>query len=56
MHTEFTKSGDRALVSVWHTDGAVVAYDSQSLAELARLPFAMPVGKYNAWNKTHLEP
>ncbi len=56
MHTEFTKEGDRALVSVWHSEGAVVAYDSRSLAEVARLPFAMPVGKYNAWNKTRLEP
>ncbi len=56
MHTEFTAKGDRALVSVWHADGAVVVYDSKSLAEVARLPFAMPVGKYNAWNKTRLEP
>lgn len=56
MHTEFTAEGDRALVSVWHADGAVVVYDSKSKAELARLPYAMPVGKYNAWNKTHLEP
>lgn len=56
MHTEFTAKGDRALVSVWHADGAVVVYDSTSLAEVSRLPFAMPVGKYNAWNKTRLEP
>jgi hypothetical protein len=56
MHTEFTAEGDRALVSVWHADGAVVVYDSRTAAELARLPYAMPVGKYNAWNKTHLEP
>ncbi len=56
MHTEFTADGGRALVSVWHADGAVVVYDSQSAAELARLPYAMPVGKYNAWNKTRLEP
>lgn len=56
MHTEFTERGDRALLSVWHADGAVVVYDSKSLAEVARLPFAMPVGKYNAWNKTRLEP
>jgi cytochrome c553 len=48
MHTEFTAKGDRALVSVWHADGAVVVYDSKTLAEVSRLPFAMPVGKYNA--------
>jgi hypothetical protein len=45
MHTEFTERGERALVSIWHADGAVVVYDSRSKAELARLPFAMPVGK-----------
>jgi mono/diheme cytochrome c family protein len=56
MHTEFTADGDRALVSVWHTDGAVVVYDSRSAVEVARLPYAMPVGKYNAWNKTRIEP
>jgi len=52
MHVEFTAEGDKALVSVWHADGAVVAYDSTTLAEVARLPYAMPVGKYNARNRT----
>jgi mono/diheme cytochrome c family protein len=52
MHVEFTANGDRALVSVWHEDGALVVYDSTTLEELNRLPFAMPVGKYNAANKT----
>jgi len=52
MHVEFTADGDRALVSVWHEDGAVVAYDSTTLVEVARLPYAMPVGKYNARNRT----
>lgn len=56
MHVEFTAEGDRALVSVWHEQGAVVAYDSKSLREVARLPYAMPVGKYNAWNKTRVVP
>jgi hypothetical protein len=54
MHVEFTASGDRALVSVWHDEGAVVVYDSSSLEEIRRLPYAMPVGKYNAANKTRL--
>ncbi len=54
MHVEFTADGDRALVSVWHDEGAVVVYDSKSLEELHRLPYAMPVGKYNAGNRTRL--
>jgi hypothetical protein len=48
MHVEFTAEGDRALVSVWHDEGAVVIYNSKTLAEQGRLAFAMPVGKYNA--------
>ncbi len=52
MHVEFTAGGERALVSVWHQEGAVVVYDSTNLRELRRLPYAMPVGKYNAANKT----
>ncbi len=56
MHVEFTAEGDRALVSVWSPDGAVVVYDSRSLREERRLPYAMPVGKYNAFNRTRDEP
>ena len=52
MHVEFTADGTKALVSVWHEDGAVVVYDSTTLEELKRLSYAMPVGKYNAANKT----
>jgi hypothetical protein len=54
MHVEFTDDGSRALVSVWDPEGAVVVYDSTTLDEVARLPYAMPVGKYNAFNKTRL--
>ncbi len=54
MHVEFTAEGDLALISVWHEDGAVVVYGSRSLTELVRLPYAMPVGKYNAMNKTRM--
>ena len=54
MHVEFNAEGDWALVSVWHERGAVVVYDARSLEEVARLPYAMPVGKYNAHNKTRL--
>jgi hypothetical protein len=52
MHVEFSADGKQALVSVWHAEGAVVVYDSNSLDERHRMPFAMPVGKYNAANKT----
>jgi len=52
MHVEFTADGARALVSIWDQEGAVVVYDSTTLAEIQRLPYAMPVGKYNAANKT----
>jgi mono/diheme cytochrome c family protein len=52
MHVEFTADGSRALVSIWHPEGAVVVYDSSTLEELARIPYAMPVGKYNVGNKT----
>jgi len=52
MHVEFDAAGRHALLSVWHEEGAVVVYDARSLEEVARLPYAMPVGKYNAYNKT----
>lgn len=52
MHVEFTAAGDKALVSVWDPQGAVVAYDARSLEEIARIPYSMPVGKYNPANKT----
>ncbi len=42
------------MVSVWDEEGAVVVYDSQTLTEESRIPFAMPVGKYNALNKTRI--
>ncbi len=54
MHVEFTAEGDRALVSVWSPQGAIVVYDAKTLVERQRLPFAMPVGKYNAANKTQV--
>lgn len=52
MHIEFTTGGEQALVSVWHPEGAVVVYDAESFAEKKRIPFKMPIGKYNAYNKT----
>jgi hypothetical protein len=52
MHAEFTAEGERAFVSIWHEQGAVVIYDSTTLEEIRRLPYDIPVGKYNAFNKT----
>jgi hypothetical protein len=52
MHVEFTSDGRTAFVSVWDPEGAVVVYDAETLVERSRLPYAMPVGKYNAGNKT----
>jgi mono/diheme cytochrome c family protein/DNA-binding beta-propeller fold protein YncE len=54
-HVEFTKDGRYALVSVWEMDGELVVYDAKTLAVVKRLPMKKPSGKYNVWNKTHLE-
>jgi cytochrome c553 len=50
-HTEFTRDGKYALVSVWETDGALVVYDATTLREVKRLPMNKPSGKYNVYNK-----
>jgi len=50
-HTEFTRDGRYALVSVWEDDGAVIVYDARTLEEVQRLPMKKPAGKYNVWNK-----
>ena len=50
-HTEFTKDGRYALVSIWEDDGAVIVYDAKTLQEVKRLPMRKPSGKYNVWNK-----
>lgn len=54
-HTEFTRDGRHALVSVWEDDGAVIVYDAQTLEEVKRLPMRKPSGKYNVWNKITFE-
>ena len=50
-HTEFTRDGKYALVSIWENDGALVVYDAATLKEVKRLPMRKPVGKYNVYNK-----
>lgn len=54
-HTEFTKDGKYALVSVWEQDGALIVYDAKTLMEVKRLPMRKPSGKYNVWNKIRFE-
>lgn len=54
-HTEFTKDGRYALVSVWEDDGAVIIFDAKTLEEVKRLPMRKPSGKYNVWNKITFE-
>jgi len=50
-HTEFTRDGKYALVSIWEMDGALVVYDAASFKEIKRLPMKKPSGKYNVYNK-----
>ncbi len=50
-HTEFTRDGKYALVSIWENDGVLVIYDAETLKEVKRLPMRKPVGKYNVYNK-----
>lgn len=50
-HTELDRSGRHALVSIWENDGALVVYDTTTLAEVKRLPMSKPSGKYNVYNK-----
>lgn len=50
-HTEFTRDGKYALVSIWENDGELVVYDAKTLKEVKRLPMKKPSGKYNVYNK-----
>jgi len=54
-HVEFTKDGRYALLSIWEDDGAIIVYDARTLKEVTRLAMKKPSGKYNVYNKTHLE-
>ncbi|MFZ1341203.1 MAG: cytochrome D1 domain-containing protein [Paracoccaceae bacterium] len=54
-HTEFTRDGRFALVSIWEMDGAVIVYDAATFKEISRLPMVKPSGKYNVWNKITFE-
>ncbi|WP_315857908.1 MULTISPECIES: cytochrome D1 domain-containing protein [unclassified Halomonas] len=54
-HVEFDRNGETLLLSLWERDGAVIAYDADTLEEITRIPMDKPSGKYNVWNKTHYE-
>lgn len=50
-HTEFTRDGKYAVVSVWETDGELVVYDAATLEVVKRIKMNKPSGKYNIFNK-----
>lgn len=52
-HVEFDRHGEKALLSIWEDDGALIAYDAQTLEEIKRIPMRKPSGKYNVGNKIH---
>ena len=54
-HVEFTKDGRYALLSIWEDDGAIIIYNAKTLEEVTRIAMKKPSGKYNVYNKTHLE-
>ncbi|WP_395010664.1 cytochrome D1 domain-containing protein [Undibacterium sp.] len=50
-HTEFTRDGKCALVSIWENDGELVIYDTKTLQIVKQLPMKKPSGKYSVVNK-----
>ena len=50
-HTEFTRDGKFALVSIWENDGELVIYDASTLEVVKRIKMNKPSGKYNVFNK-----
>lgn len=50
-HTEFTRDGKYAVVSIWENDGELVIYDAKTLQVVKRIPMNKPSGKYNVFNK-----
>lgn len=50
-HTEFTRDGKYALVSIWENDGELVVYDASTLEVVKRIKMNKPSGKYNVYNK-----
>lgn len=56
LHTEFTRDGRYALVSIWEKDGGLAVYDAKTLRLVKIIPMSKPAGKYNVYNKITLSP
>jgi cytochrome c551/c552 len=50
-HTEFSKDGRYAYLSIFDKNGQLLIYDTIMHTELARFDNSLPVGKYNVFNK-----
>lgn len=50
-HTEFSKDGRYAYLSIYDKEGSLLVYDSILIKEEARFDNSFPVGKYNVFNK-----
>lgn len=50
-HTEFSKDGSLAYLSIFDKEGSLILYDTATLKELKRFDINLPVGKYNVVNK-----
>lgn len=50
-HTEFTRDGKYALVSIWENDGELIVFDAKTFDMVKRIKMNKPSGKYNVFNK-----
>lgn len=50
-HVEFTRDGQYALVSIMENPGELIVVNAKTFQEVATLPMAKPIGKYNVFNK-----
>jgi len=50
-HTEFSKDGSIAYLSVFDKEGSLMLFDTATLKEIKRFDISFPVGKYNVVNK-----
>lgn len=50
-HVEFTRDGKFALVSIMENPGELIVVNASTFQEVATLPMAKPIGKYNVFNK-----
>lgn len=50
-HTEFSKDGRYAYLSIFDKEGSLIIYDTALLKEVTRFDNSFPVGKYNVFNK-----